>query len=121
MKSGCRITRTVLTGSVFIVSILRRRKRKGLSAALMLALQIVPAICMAQSQPQNDKSRSPERERPTKEARDVPSLKDSERAELLQIVRNLQDRVTRLESPIPDAGPTNTPDAKPQAPAVASG
>ena len=86
-----------MTSNAFTKSrIHRRRKRVAFGAALILALLIVPAVCMAQSQSQNDKAPPSERERATSPASVSPPLTDSERAELLQVIRNLQERVTRL-------------------------
>jgi hypothetical protein len=100
----------------------RRGKIVAIGAALILALPLVPAVCTAQSQSQNDKSQSTARERTTKPESDAPPLTDVERAELLQVIRNLQERMARLESQLSGAGPSNTPDAKTlQAPALASG
>src|ERR1051326_4767373 len=100
----------------------RIRWQAAFGATLIFSLLIVPAVCMAQSPSQNDKAPPTECERATKPASDAPPPGSSERAELLQIIRNLQERVARLESQVSGPGPTNAPDAKPpQATAVASG
>jgi len=59
--------------------------------------------------------------RATESANDTAPLTDSERFELLQLTRNLQERVTTLESRLTGAAPSTAPDAKPKAPAGASG
>src|SRR4051812_46338287 len=112
-----------MTSNAFTKSRIRRhRKVVAFGAALILSLLIVSAVCMAQPQSQNDKAPPTECERATKHASDAPSLQPSERAEFLQIIRNLQERVPRLESQVSGTGPPTAPDAKPpQATAGASG
>jgi len=116
----------------------RRRGEVAPGAALIMALLIIPAVSFAQSpsqsgnaqqtdravgaKPSSDKTAASDSAPSSKPSSDSTPLTDRERAELMQIIRNLQERVTRLESQVSGPAPATAPDAKPpQATAVASG
>lgn len=97
------------------------RRHKALLVTVLLAgLLIAPRLCMAQSAPANSQTPVKDRERVSKPESEQ-TLADRERAELLQIIRNLQDRVTRLESQVSGTGPSTAPNAKLQAPTGEAG
>ena len=128
-----------MTTSAFTSSKAALRRGKVASrAALIMAFLIIPEVLMAQSpaksgnaqqtglavgvKPASDKTATSDPALPSKSASDSTSLTDLERAELLQVIRNLQERVTRLESQVSGAAPATAPDAKPpRATPVASG
>lgn len=98
------------------------RSRKGLlSTALFMGLLVAPQFCMAQATPASGQNRLAEHDRASKPASESTPLTDRERAELLQLIRALQDRVAKLESEVSEAKSSTAPDAKPQAPAAALG
>lgn len=97
-----------------------RHQRSLLGAAFFFKPPIVPALCLAQTAPAPHQA-PVEAGRATESVNDTAPLTDSERFELLQLTRNLQERVTTLESHHPGATPSTAPDAKPKAPAGASG
>lgn len=100
----------------------RRCRQVLLGVALLTALLGVPQRGMAQTRSTNAQASASEGERVAKPASDTTPLTDRERAELLQLIRNLQDRVAKLEAQQVSAGaPQTAPDAKPLAPAGASG
>ena len=84
-----------------------------LGAALIVALLILPGVCWAQSanpgektpqtdsargeKPAGDKTTTTDRESPRPATEQAP-LTDPERAELLRLIRELQERVAKLES-----------------------
>jgi hypothetical protein len=86
-----------------------------------VARLILPIICKAQSPSQNEKAPATEGERATEPASNSTPLTDRERAELLQLIKNLQERVSKLESQVSTASPSTTPDARSPATAEASG
>src|ERR1044072_7789591 len=92
-----------------------------LGTAAILALLVIPEVCSAQTPSQNDKAQPADNERATRPAGESTPLTDRERAEMLQLIKNLQERVAKLESQVPVTGPATTPDAKPPAMAAASG
>ena len=91
----------------------RRHGITMLCAALILALLFIPGVCRAQSanpseknpqsdsargeKPTGDKAAMMDREDP-KTAADQAALTDHDRAELLKLIRELQERVAKLES-----------------------
>ena len=99
---------------------LGRHQRSLLGAAFFFISPIVPALGLAQTATANHRAPA-EAGRATESANDTAPLTDSERFELLQLTRNLQERVTTLEARNPGAAPSTAPDAKPKAPAGASG
>lgn len=97
-----------------------RHQRSLLGAAFFFISPMIPALGLAQ--PATADHRAPvEAGCATESANDTASLTDSECFELLQLTRNLQERVTTLESRLTGAVPSTAPDAKPKAPAGASG
>jgi hypothetical protein len=97
-----------------------RHQRSLLGAAFFFTSPIVPALGLAQTASANNQA-PVAAGRATESANDTVPLTDSERFELLQLTPNLQEPVTTLESRNPGAAPSTAPDAKPKAPAGASG
>ena len=82
-----------------------RHGRKAVPGAFMvLALLILPSVCMAQSLSQSEQTGSVTQSKP---------LTDYERAELMRLIHELQDRVTKLEARTCPA-PAATSEAKAQ-------
>ena len=101
---------------------IRCHPRQGLlGTALAMGLLFFPQFCIAQANSTSPQASGGQPERAVKPASDSTPLSDRERAELLHLIKQLQDRVTKLESQISPADPTTAPDAKAQATVAASG
>jgi hypothetical protein len=90
------------------ISSARCGRRTGLHAAIIVSVLVVPQVCFAQAKNAGDQTKPAVTERTPKNANDDPPLTDRERA-LLELIRDLQERVARLESQaarhMPGAGP----------------
>lgn len=81
----------------------------------------VPQDGLAQTSSTSVQALASAGERIAKPASNTTPLTDRERAELLQLIGNLQERVARLEAQVSASVPPIAPDAKPLVPAGASG
>jgi len=75
----------------------------------------------AQTDLTSPQSLASKEERAAKPASSTDPLTGRERADSLQLIRNLQERVANLEAKFSAGAPPTAPDAKPEAPEVASG
>ncbi len=109
-----------MTGNMHCNSRVPRCMKAGLCVAMIVSMLIVPQVCFAQAKNTSDQTPPAERGRTAKPADDEPPLTDRERA-LLELIRDLQERVARLESQA--AGPSQgaVPNAQGQSAAAPSG
>jgi hypothetical protein len=94
-----------------------RLMRAGLQGAVIVSMLIVSHICFAQAKNASDQTRPADRGPTTKKGNDEPPLTDRERA-LLELIRDLQERVARLESQT--SGPSQSAGSSVPAPGAAS-
>jgi hypothetical protein len=117
----------MITGILLSLRVTQRRRKMLLATALFMGLLIAPQLCLAQATLLSGQTAVKDRERESKPASESKPagektpLTDSERAELLQVIKNLQDRVTRLESQVTGKGPATAPDDKLPIPVGVSG
>jgi hypothetical protein len=98
----------------------RHRCSVLLRMVLFIGILTTPPICAAQAKPASGQTPLTVPERASKPASGVSIRTDRERAELLQIIHKLQERVTKLEAQVTGARPPTAPDAKPVSTTIAS-
>jgi hypothetical protein len=94
--------------------------KAGLRGALIVSMLIVSQICLAQAKNASDQTRPADHGFTTKKRNVEPPLTDRERA-LLELIRDLQERVARLESQTGRPSQGAGLDAPVQGAAVSSG